>query len=332
MAPLRLATLGFLVFTVSVSQAQPAAATYIALGDSITFGETDLRYIPSFGDTPSESLRERGYVGLYADYLASRNNGVRPTVINLAIDGETSTSFSSGVGRTPPVIGRTDAILAAQNLNYNPNALVPQRDLFLSRVAREKAAGNTIDTVSIALGFNDVAALASLPNPLDQLPATLAAYRANYSDVLALVRQQLPDANLFVLNYYNPFPANPTSPAAPIFAAGGPLLNSVIRDLATEYGGFYVDTATPFVGNEAAYTFQDEQPAGSTVKPPFGGVLPIGNVHPNATGYQVIANQVAAVPEPSSLGAVLVTGAAFLLRASQRRRVGAASQNENRSA
>lgn len=311
---MRLTTLGVLVLTATMNPAQSAAAaTFIALGDSITFGETDLEYVPSFGD--------RGYVGLYADYLASINGGVRPNVINLAIDGETSASFTSGIGRTPPVVGRTDAVLAAQNLNYNPSALVPQRDLFLSKVASEQTAGNTIDTVSISLGFNDLAALASSPNPLEQLPATLATYRTNYSNVLAQIRQQLPDADLFVLNYFNPFPANPTSPAAPIFAAGGPLLNGIIRDLAAEYGGFYVDTATPFVGNEAAYTFIDEMPAGSTVEPPFGGILPIGNVHPNATGYQAIAEQVqvAGVPEPSSLAA-LATGGVFVLRAIRRRR------------
>lgn len=309
---MRLTTLGVLVLTATMNSAQPAAAAFIALGDSITFGETDLRYVPSLGD--------RGYVGLYADYLASLN-GVRPDVINLAIDGETSASFTSGVGRTPPVVGRTDAVLAAQNLNYNPSALVPQRDLFLSRVASEQAAGNTIDTVSISLGFNDVAALASSPNPLDQLPATLAVYQANYSGVLAQIRQQLPVADLFVLNYFNPFPANPTSPAAPIFAAGGPLLNGIIKDLAAEYGGSYVDNATPFMGNEAAYTFIDEMPAGSTVEPPFAGVLPVGNVHPNATGYQAIAEQVVAVPEPSSLAATLGTGGVlFVLRALQRRR------------
>ena len=304
--------LGVIVLTAAISQAQPALAAYIALGDSITFGETDLQYIPSFGD--------RGYVGLYADYLATLNGGDRPTVINLAIDGETSASFTSGIGRTPPVVGRTDTILAAQNLNYNPDALVPQRDLFLSKVASEQAAGNTIDTVSISLGFNELAALASSPNPLDQLPATLTTYRDNYSSVLTEVRQQLPDADLFILNYFNPFPANSTSPAAPIFAAGGPSLNNIIRDLAVEYDGFYVDTFTPFVGNEAASTFIDEMPAGSTVEPPFGGVLPIGNVHPNETGYSAIAMQVEAVPEPSSMAAILGVGSIFALKAIQKRR------------
>ena len=34
----------------------------------------------------------------------------------------------------------------------------------------------------------------------------------------------------------------------------------------------------------------------------FGGVLPVGNVHPNAKGYGVIAADIAAatVPEPAS--------------------------------
>lgn len=39
-----LTTLGVLVLTTAISQTQPALAAYIALGDSITFGETDLQY------------------------------------------------------------------------------------------------------------------------------------------------------------------------------------------------------------------------------------------------------------------------------------------------
>ncbi len=82
-----------------------ADSVYVALGDSITFGETDLNYVPSYGD--------RGYVTDFANVLAGRNGGTAPTVVNLAIDGETAASFMGGVGRTPPVVGRTDAVLAA---------------------------------------------------------------------------------------------------------------------------------------------------------------------------------------------------------------------------
>ena len=63
-----------------------AASVYVGLGDSITFGETDLRYVPSFGD--------RGYVGKFADILAAQNGGIRPAVVNLAIDGETAAHWS----------------------------------------------------------------------------------------------------------------------------------------------------------------------------------------------------------------------------------------------
>ena len=47
---MRLITCGVLALVAVVGFIQPAAAApvYLALGDSITFGETDLQYIPSF--------------------------------------------------------------------------------------------------------------------------------------------------------------------------------------------------------------------------------------------------------------------------------------------
>jgi len=63
--------------------AAPAIAgpleTYLALGDSIAFGQTDI--IPV-------SLGDQGYVTLYADFLAKQNAGVRPNVANLAFPGD----------------------------------------------------------------------------------------------------------------------------------------------------------------------------------------------------------------------------------------------------
>ncbi len=304
-----------------------AAPVYVALGDSITFGETDLNYVQSFGD--------RGYVSLFANTLAGRNGGVRPTVVNLAIDGETASSFMTNAGRTPPVMGRGDAPLQLENLNYGNSTAVSQGTLFANTVAAQQAQGNTISTVTVTLGFNELAALAPMQNTpaaeaaaIAQIPGTLAAYQANYTAVLNEIRSLAPNANLYLLGYYNPFPADPNSPAAPVFNAGGVALNGVIQNLAGQFGAAFVANAAPFMGNEARYTYQAVQPAGSSVSGQFGGVLPIGNVHPNALGYSVIAADVAAatvptpVPEPGSWP-VLAVGLATLGLVAQKRRAGA---------
>ncbi len=291
-----------------------AASVYVGLGDSITFGETDLNYVPSYGD--------RGYVADFASTLGSRNGGTAPTVVNLAIDGETAASFMNGAGRTTPVVGRTDAQLAAQNLNYANSPTTPQADMFRSLAASESAAGNTINTISITLGFNELAALANLPasQALAMLPGTLATYQTNYANVLAGIHSLEPGANLYLLGYYNPFPADPTNPAAPIFAQGGPELNAVIQSLAAQFGATYVDTNTAFLGNEAALTYISQYPAGSTSPGADPGIEPIGNVHPNAAGYAVIADQLAATPEPASVGLVGIAAIGFGVLWGKRRR------------
>lgn len=282
-----------------------AASVYVGLGDSITFGETDLRYIQSNGD--------RGYVGKFADTLAARN-GTRPIVVNLAIDGETASSFMTASGRTPPVIGRTDIPLAQQNLNYASNPSMSQGDMFRSVVASQTAAGNTINTISITLGFNELAALASLPagQALAILPATLAAYQTNYSNVLSEVRSLAPGANLYLLDYYNPFPGDPTNnPAKPVFAQGGPQVNAIIQSLANQFNAYFVDTNGAFLGREGALTYISQYPAGSTSPAPGSGIEPIGNAHPNDAGYTAIANQVASTPEPASMGLLALGAVAF---------------------
>jgi len=285
---------------VGVPNIARATPTYIALGDSITFGETDLNYAQSYG--------VRGYVGLYANTLATRL-GTTPNVVNLAIDGETATSFFSNAGRTPPVAGRGDAPLQLENLNYANSTALSQSQVFANTVSAQTRLGNTIAAVTITLGFNELAALAPAANTpaleaaaLAQVPAELAAYRANYSSVLSYVRGLAPTANLSLLGYYDPFPANEASPAAPLFDTYGAQLNAIIQQLATQYGAIYVNNATPFVGNEAAYTYQGILPAGASVSGLYGGLLPIGNVHPNTLGYAQIAADVAAanVPEPMS--------------------------------
>jgi hypothetical protein len=91
--------------------------TYLSLGDSLAFGETDSMNPPSLAPYSDPSDGKRGFVAMYADYLGSRY-GTRPDVINLSVDGEATTSFTTGVGRVPPGAGFTDAEIAELNLHY----------------------------------------------------------------------------------------------------------------------------------------------------------------------------------------------------------------------
>jgi GDSL-like Lipase/Acylhydrolase family/PEP-CTERM motif len=277
--------------------------TYLSLGDSIGFGETVFQNNPALGPYSDPSNGDRGFVSMYANYLGSVY-GTRPNVINLAVDGETSSSFSSGVGRVPPGPGFTDASLAELNTNYTGATPPTQASLLGSTIASEAAAGHVISNVSISLGSNDLFHLAlTSQNPLADLPAALATFKSNYESLLTTIRVSLPNAKIDLIGSYDPFTATPSSPFAPLAAFAIPLLNQEISEVAGEFNAKYIDLFnTPLTTDAADYTL----------------ILNQGDVHPNFDkGYAVIAGQM--VPEPSSmvmltLGLVGLAGASVASR------------------
>jgi lysophospholipase L1-like esterase len=296
-----------LAILASVMMAQPARAgtmTYLALGDSVAFGETDFTQNPSNGD--------RGYVADYAAFLATQNGGVTPNVVNLGIDGETTTSFLTGSGRVISIPGMTDQQLAAWNTNYT-NPTTPQNQMMIQEIASAKAAGNPVGVVTVSLGANDLFQLAANPAFLNGTPAeqeamlksTLNQVGSIYTALLAEIHGLDPTAKVYAVGEYNPFPANPNNPLNAFAAQAIMGLNATIQSVAGSLGATYVDTYTPFVGHEAQYTYMSPTS---------------DNVHPNTLGYSVIANQIiaATVPEPSTF-AVMGLGFTALAVTARRR-------------
>jgi lysophospholipase L1-like esterase len=275
--------------------AMGGSMTYIALGDSVAFGETDFTHNPSYGD--------RGYVSLYANNLAASNGGVRPNVVNLGVDGETTTSFFGG-----------GQALAPQNLNY-PSAATSQNTLLVSQLAAQQTAGNTVGAVTVSLGANDLFAVVNQANffsmsPAQQQSAILASMSTiqnNYTALLTEIHALAPSAAVSLVGYYNPFPAVPGYPVTPLAGPAIQLLNAVIAGQAAAFGAKFVDTYTPFIGHEAQLTHITDNPAGT-------------NIHPNDAGYGVIANAINPVPEPSTIALFGLFGAGVVGRSVLRRR------------
>ena len=115
---------------------RPAPATYLAVGDSYAAGFTTIAEAkPSFGYP--------GYVLPYARWLAAKNP--RLNVVNLAIPGETSTTFFT-TGSTGALFNRHYSLVLAP-AGYQTNA-VSQADLIVSRIREEHQAGRSIARIT----------------------------------------------------------------------------------------------------------------------------------------------------------------------------------------
>jgi lysophospholipase L1-like esterase len=282
------------LFALLVVLALPAVSSagpiYLALGDSSAFGETDRTRNPSNGD--------RGYVSPFADYLGTTRYPSRPTVVNLAIDGETSKSYSTGLSdRVSP-----DGIF--HNTNYA--AFAPdyptQQQRFQQTIAAARTNGDTIGTVTVQLGANDLFAVAGQSGFLGLDPSVQAALvqgqigmlAQNYAAILGEVRTALPDAELYVLGYHNPYAGAPEHPLAPLLAPAVQGVNQVAEALAAQFGGTYASFYDIILGRERELTLiaRDDE---------------VNNVHLNDAGYAAAGAELIRVastnntPEPATL-------------------------------
>ena len=272
--------------------------TYVVLGDSYAFGyTTDNPADPDAFQGPSYG--EPGYVAGYARALDPRssNSPNKLQTVNLAIPGETSTTFFTGGSYGAPA-----------NLHYS-SSLYPvysdsgeflfytnaqsQFQRLLETIEKARAQKREIYRITIHLGGNDLQELLSDPEYVygddaarqAKLRPVLARVAANYERLLATLREKAPEARVVILGYPNAFRAlgafyqSMTEPAI----QG---LNAVLAREAARWGARYVDVYTPFLGHEGEWTYILD-PYGSP-GPIYGTRLP--NAHPRPAGYGVMAD------------------------------------------
>ena len=210
------------------------------------------------------------------------------------------------------------------NTNYAPfaPAYPSQHSLFLSKVQAELAAGNTVRTVTVQFGANDLSNAAEAPGFLNLTAAqqqavilqALGLIQQNYVNLLGELRALLPTADLYTIGYHNPYGGLPNHPFYTLAAPALQGLNQVIAGVGTNpaFGGHYVDFYTPVVGREAELTLINLFPNDL-----------INYVHLNPAGYAVESQQLvgtasAAVPAPGGFVLMGIAVAGVFARARRR--------------
>jgi lysophospholipase L1-like esterase len=274
--------------------------TYIALGDSNAFGNDESR--------PASMTRndgDQGYVRPFADFLGYLNGGVRPQVVNLAISGELSTSFLTGI---PP------ADWTSRNWDWNnhyADATTSQNSLMLGALDAAHTAGNSV-YVTLNFGVNDFNYLTSTSAWLMASPdqqqllfgQLLEQVAMNYETVLTEIEQHAPGARILLPNFFDG--TNPSDPSFALNELAVGAGNQILQEIAPAFGATYVDFYSVVSGHVDEF------------------VNPTGNHHLNQAGYDAVALALdTAVPEPASL-AMLGVGLVGLAGYGWRRRARAA--------
>jgi lysophospholipase L1-like esterase len=239
-----------------------APTRYLALGDSLAWGDG--------ASTPANTA----YVPLLADYFAGIPHGGAKQYANLAVRGETTSSFLAGQ------VGAATAYIGDETTD--------------TRVVTLSVGGN--DLLDLLNDPNDpCVADASSPTCQFLVGTALAHLAANYPTILGALAQSLAtdpgDESIYVLTLYNPFGGTGSPFEAAVDAAllGSDLqidcsalatnqaavgLNDIVACISMAFGATVVD-AFPVIGDQApALTHIGE--------PGF-------NIHPNDAGYALIA-------------------------------------------
>jgi lysophospholipase L1-like esterase len=227
------ATLALLSVAAHTGNAQNPSYTYLALGDSISYGlnVTLLSQVPL--PTPSQ------FTG-YPEIIAEFEHLSQPKKeVNASCPGLTSGSFISGAAPdngcySPGPQGQPPfKTWIGLHTNYSGSQL--------AFATSQLAANKHIDLVTLSIGGNDILLLLGqcLGDPAcvnAKLPGVLATYGQNLAQILAGIRHVY-GGTLVLVTYFSP-----SAPLDPVALA----LNSVITSVGTPFQAKFADGFTAF--------------------------------------------------------------------------------------
>lgn len=254
----------------SSSGVRQATGYYLALGDSLAAG-----YQPGVGDD-----KTGGYVGHVETAITATSPKTR--LVNLSCSGETSESLVEG----------------GTHCTYDAGSQLGAALAFLH------AHGQMTRQITIDIGANDVQRCVSAQLDIDLacIQAGLAAVATYLPQTLAALSAAAPNAQILVLNYYNPdLAAWLTGPAGQALAALSTVLqgqlNGVIAQAANGDGATLVDIAAAFHSTDTTLV---TVPGLGTVPTNVATICALtwmctlSNIHANDAGYAVMGATTAA--------------------------------------
>jgi lysophospholipase L1-like esterase len=268
------AVVGLLGGTISVGASSehfnPPKHYYLALGDSLAYGYQDAKFKAELASGTFDASTFTGYAGDFASSMKAVRPDLQET--NLGCPGETTlTYFHAGTCPTPSIL---------LHVQYQTS----QRDAALAFL---HAHPGQVSPITLDNGANDVTPCNSLADPTICFLTSIAAVGANLDKALGELRAAAPNAEIIVMQYYDPFAfGQPSSIGITT------LLNQAITTAAARHGARLADALTPF-------NLTPPEPATLCGLGPF---CPLSDVHPNDTGYMVIAQQFWAASGYSRLG------------------------------
>ncbi|KAA2254312.1 SGNH/GDSL hydrolase family protein [Solihabitans fulvus] len=267
--------LGLLLIGNGPADAATGYHRYVALGDSYASGP----FIPDQVGTP---------------FGCFRSNHNYPSLVARGLGVGSFTDISCGGAATPDMTGSQSVLFGSNPPQFS--ALRPDTDLVTVSIG-----GNDIGFGGILLTCGSESLLNPFGSPCanhygDQLSQRIAATAPKVGAVLAGIHQRAPRARVVLVGYLRILPPSGGCwPVVPISRGDVPYLDSVEQQLngmlaqqAAGHGATFVNPYAVSLGHDVC-----QAPWTKWVE----GIVPTSPafpVHPNATGMNVVANQVLA--------------------------------------